>query len=113
MAKYSISDSTLTDIADAIRTKKGVSGAIAVTDMKDEILALSGDAYSTLPPPVGSVVATGGDRTVEVSFETVDAAYEQYLGSPAYIIVLKAGSVPESPTDGTVIKMDKTGTVIG
>lgn len=113
MAKYAISDSTLTDIADAIRTKKGISGAIPVVEMKDEILSLLGDAYSTLPPPVGSVVATGADRMVEVSFETVPTEYEQYLGDVAYIVVLKAGSVPESPTDGTVIKMDKTGAVIG
>lgn len=72
-----------------------------------------GDKYSTLPPPVGSVVATGTDQSIEVSFEPVPSDYEQYLGDTAYIVVLKEGSVPESPTDGTVIKLDKTGAVIG
>lgn len=71
------------------------------------------DKYSTLPPPVGSVVATGKDKSIEVSFEPVASEYEQYLGDTAYIIVLKEGSTPESPKDGTVIKVDKTGAVIG
>lgn len=72
-----------------------------------------GDKFSTLPPPVGAVVATGADQSIEVSFEAVPTEYEQYLGDAAYIVVLKEGSVPESPSDGTVIKLDKNGQVIG
>ena len=72
-----------------------------------------GDKYSTLPPPVGAVMATGADQAIEVSFEAVPEEYEQYLGEVAYIVVLKEGSVPESPKDGRVIKLDKNGAVIG
>ena len=72
-----------------------------------------GDKLSTLPPPVGSVVATGADKSIEVSFEAVPEEYEQYLGDVAYIVVLKQGGIPESPKDGTVVKLDKTGAVIG
>lgn len=72
-----------------------------------------GDKFSTLPPPVGFVAATGADQSIEVSFEAVPEEYEQYLGEVAYIIVLKEGSVPENPKDGRVIKLDKNGAVIG
>lgn len=72
-----------------------------------------GDKFSTLPPPVGAVMATGEDQAIEVSFETVPEEYEQYLGEVAYIVVLKEGSVPENPKDGRVIKLDKTGAMIG
>ena len=71
------------------------------------------DKYSTLPPPVGAVMATGADQAIEVSFEAVPEEYEQYLGEVAYIVVLKEGSVPESPKDGRIIKLDKNGAVIG
>lgn len=71
------------------------------------------DKYSTLPPPVGSVVATGKDKSIEVSFEPVASEYEQYLGDTAYIIVLKEGGIPEKPNDGMVIKMNSSGEVIG
>ena len=68
--------------------------------------------YSTLPPPVSEVTATGGDQTVEVSFEAVGSEYEQYLGDVAYIVVLKEGNIPTNPEDGIVIKLDKNGEVL-
>lgn len=68
-----------------------------------------GDKYSTLPPPVTSLTAEGGNAEVTVSFETLAAEFDQYLGDPAYILVLKKGSIPQSPTDGIVAKFDKTG----
>lgn len=72
-----------------------------------------GDRSSTLPPPVTGLTATGGNKTIEVSFETVPVEYEQYLGSTAYIVVVKKGGVPESPTDGEFItKLDKNGGMI-
>lgn len=74
---------------------------------------VGGDKLSTLPPPVTSVVATGADQTIEISFESVPEEYEQYLGDVAYIVVLKQGGIPESPKDGAVIKLDKNGAVIG
>lgn len=69
--------------------------------------------YSTLPPPVVGLTAVGTDQTVTVTFEPVSAEYQQYLGDPAYIVVLKEGSVPESPTDGMVVKLDSLGAVVG
>lgn len=41
MSKYSIEDTTLTGIGDAIRTKEGTSNPIAVTDFATKILSLS------------------------------------------------------------------------
>ena len=112
MPEYLISDTSLSSIADAIRTRSGTSDPMSLAQMPDAILALSGDVSSTLPPPVTSVSAAGGDQSVTVSFEPVAADYEQYLGTPAYRIVLKAGSMPQSPDDGTIIHLDKTGAVI-
>lgn len=42
MAKYSIDSSTLTDIANAIRTQYGEDSPIAVTDMAEAILGIEG-----------------------------------------------------------------------
>lgn len=42
MSKYSIEDTTLTSIGNAIRTKEGTSDPIAVTDLATRIAALSG-----------------------------------------------------------------------
>ena len=42
MAKWVIDDSTLADIADAIREKKGTSAPIAVDDLADEVSTISG-----------------------------------------------------------------------
>lgn len=73
----------------------------------------SGDKYSTLPPPVANLTAEAGNATVTVSFDSVPADYEQYLSDEAaYIVVLKQGSVPTSPTDGIVIKLDKDGNIL-
>lgn len=73
-----------------------------------------GDKNSTLPPPVTSLLAEGGNAEITVSFEAVPEDYNEYLSDKAaYIIVVKKGSIPESPTDGDVIvKLDKTGAVI-
>ena len=43
-ALYSIQESTLTDIADAIRSKKGTSAPIAVTDLADTIASIDGSS---------------------------------------------------------------------
>lgn len=82
------------------------------------ILIISGDGssadkFSTLPPPVTNLTAEAGNATVTVSFDSVPADYEQYLSDEAaYIVVLKQGSVPTSPTDGIVVKLSKEGEVI-
>lgn len=49
MAKYSIDGSTLTDIADAIRTQYGEDNPIAVSDMAEAILGISGEGGGGLP----------------------------------------------------------------
>ena len=71
------------------------------------------DTSSTLPPPVGFVTATGANQSIKVSFEAVSEEFEEYLGEVAYIVVVKAEEIPESPTDGIVVKLDKNGAVIG
>ena len=112
MPQYLIHSATLVSIADAIREKTGSSDPIAVTAMPEAIRSLSGDTSSTLPPPVTDVTATGGDRSMTIAFAPVSPEYEALLGDPAYVIVLKEGSAPQSPTDGTVISLDKTGAVV-
>lgn len=112
MSEYLISGESLVAVADAIRERAGSSDGLTVAAMPDAIRALSGDAGSTLPPPVTNVSAVGGDQAVTVSFAPVSAEYEQYLGVPAYRIVLKEGSMPQSPEDGTIIHLYKTGAVI-
>lgn len=46
MGKVLIDESTLTDIGNAIRTKKGTSGLIQTTNMKNEILSIQGGGGS-------------------------------------------------------------------
>ena len=73
-----------------------------------------GDKISTLPPPISNLTAEGGNKEMTVSFEGVGKEYEQYLSDKAaYIVVVKKGSIPQSPKDGEIIvKLDKTGAVI-
>lgn len=70
-----------------------------------------GDKSSTLPPPVTSLLAEGGNQEITVSFEAVPSEYDEYLNSKAaYIVVVKKGSMPTGPNDGEIIlKLDKTG----
>lgn len=70
-----------------------------------------GDNTSTLPPPISSLTLEGGNAQATVSFELLADEYTPYLSNKAaYIVVVKKGSVPESPSDGDVIiKLDKTG----
>lgn len=79
------------------------------------------DKSSTLPPPITNLTLNVPDTIdgvpntegkILVSFDLIDDKYEQYLGDPAYIVVVKEGSVPQSPYDGTVIKLNKQGAVI-
>lgn len=49
MPKWLINQSTLTDIADAIRAKKGTSGAITVSELAYEIASISGGGGSEEP----------------------------------------------------------------
>ena len=55
MAKYSIEDTTLTGIGDAIRAKEGSSGTIPVTQIASRISAIE------TGKDVSSVTATAAD----------------------------------------------------
>lgn len=86
----------------------------AVLDTKNKKLGFKlggGDKSSSLPPPVTSLLAEGGDQQITVSFEEVPSEYDKFLSeNAAYIVVVKKGSIPSGPTDGDVIvKLDKTG----
>ena len=110
---YLISHTTLTSIADAIREQTGETAMLTTAQMPEAIRSLTGDLSSLLPPPVTDVKLTAEDQGVTVSFTPVSPEYEQYLGEPAYLIVLKEGSAPTSPEDGAVLLLSKTGEVIG
>lgn len=65
MAKYVIEESTLTGIADAIRTKEGSSAVIPVLDMKQRILEIE----------------TGTDTSAATAEDSDVAAGETYFGA--------------------------------
>lgn len=71
-----------------------------------------GNKHSTLPPPVSSLLAEYDNHEITVSFAALSEDYYPYLHDEAYTIVLKEGSIPQSPKDGTVVKIDKNGEVI-
>lgn len=64
-----------------------------------------------LPPSVDVIYAEGGGSEVTVSFEAIDSEYIDYLGDPAYVLVLNADRVPTSITDGTVVRFNSNGEV--
>lgn len=73
MAEYLIQDKTLTEIADAIRTKSGTVGRIAVSEMAPMILALEIKSNSlpvldgTLPEDITASIGTSVTFTISVS----------------------------------------------
>ena len=69
----------------------------------------SGNKASTLPPPVDTLTAKPGNEKATVTFQTLDDEYNGYLGTPAYVLVIKEGSIPESPTDGIAVRFNKAG----
>lgn len=65
-----------------------------------------------LPPSVETIYAEGGSSEVTVSFEAIDSAYLDYLGNPAYVLVINPDHVPTSITDGTAVSFDSSGEVV-
>lgn len=65
MAKYSIEDSTLSGIADAIREKEGTSDAIPVAELAERISALQG----------------GGGKTYTIQINNYDASFSLWFGN--------------------------------
>lgn len=68
MARIDNLNHFLTDVADAIRAKKGTSGAIPCTDFDTEIASISGGGGVSLDE-VEALVTTGSARTKEYTFE--------------------------------------------
>ena len=67
MAEYLIQDSTLTEIADAIRSKNGKSESISVKNMAQAISALSiGDGSSKNIIMASGKVIGGTDKTITI-----------------------------------------------
>ena len=73
MAKYSIEDTTLTGIADAIRAKEGSTGVIPVPEIPSRIAAIQTGA------DVSGVTATEVDVVAGVVF--VDSSGAQKTGT--------------------------------
>lgn len=65
-----------------------------------------------LPPSVEAIYAETNNAAIDVSFEAIDSEYMEYLGNPAYILVINSDHVPTSITDGTAVQFDATGAVI-
>ena len=72
MAKYSIEDTTLTGIGDAIRAKEGSSGTIPVTQIASRISAIE------TGKDVSSVTATADDGTTAYEFLSVSPSSRVY-----------------------------------
>ena len=73
MAKYSIEDTTLTGIGDAIRAKEGSTGVIPVSDIPNRISAIQ------TGPDVSNVTATEADVVAGKIF--VDASGAEKTGA--------------------------------
>ena len=73
----------------------------------------SGYKYEELPPPITMLTATPGNMSISVSFNQVDGQYTNLLDQDrAYYVVLKEGSMPLTPTDGTVKIFNASGSEV-
>lgn len=67
MSEYLIQDTTLEDIADAIRAKKGTQAGIQVSDFPSEILSIpTGSSGAILSPTSNLMASTTGTLTEEI-----------------------------------------------
>lgn len=130
MADYLIQDSTLTDIADAIRAKDGSSAPILTEDMADAIAAIpsgGSDPWELIVDYTSDAAATVVEATIPIgkqdrnvyrvviTVEFSDAEYP-YLGVNGAYGSYEAASVPRNTTavyEGFVImrKTTRGGTV--
>ena len=78
MAKILIDESTLTDIGNAIRKKKGTSGLIPTPNMKNEILSISGGGGTSID---GGYSVNFHDLDGNL-IETHSAKYGNQIGNP-------------------------------
>lgn len=87
--KYSIEGSTLTDIANAIREQYGEDSAIAVSDMAEAILGISGDSESGIILP--ERILSG---TFQISSDSINITIPHNANSPKLVLFMadEAGS---------------------
>lgn len=88
MSKYSIEDTTLTGIGDAIRAKEGSTGAIPVSDIPSRIAAIQTGA------DVSGV--TAGEADVVAGKVFVDASGEEKTGTLVVQTYYYGSSSPSS-----------------
>jgi hypothetical protein len=93
MAEYIIQDSTLTDIADAIRAKDGSSAPILTEDMADAIAAI---------PSGGGITPTGTKQISITQNGTTTEDVTQYANAEITVNVPSGASLPSviSKIDG-------------
>lgn len=80
-SRYSIKSSTLTSIANAIRTKKGTSNSITPANMPSEILSINGGGITlTQINPFSSPVSLVDTTTVTIDYQNIDSSGTLNLG---------------------------------
>lgn len=97
MTAYLINDDTLTDIADAIRTKTGGSSSITPLNMPTEILS----------------IPSGGSPVLDQLSVTANGTYTPPSGTDGYdevVVNVSGGSAPSADDD--VVFFDYDGTVL-
>jgi hypothetical protein len=84
MAKYTLEESTLTNIADAIRAKTGKNDKITPSDFAEEISSIEGNNGVVLPtlsnPASASDILMGKDA-IDASGEKITGSIETFDGS--------------------------------
>lgn len=80
-SRYSIKSSTLTSIANAIRTKKGTSNSITPANMPSEILSINGGGITlTQINPFSSPVSLVDTTTATIITQNIDSSGTLNLG---------------------------------
>lgn len=90
MSKYVIDKSTLSSIADAIRTKSGTIGTIQVSDIPNAIMNISSEGGTTLPY---ELLHYSGDCTYRFANENWNWIIENYGSQITTIDITRASAM--------------------